>query len=96
MPYDNIILEVQGGTGIIKINRPKALNALNAATCDDLLAAAGELAGNPDIKVIVVTGQGDKAFVAGADIQEMLPMNPMQDGLLTKGAYGHVLPRADE
>jgi len=78
MPYDNIILEVQGGTGIIKINRPKALNALNAATCDDLLAAAGELAGNPDIKVIVVTGQGDKAFVAGADIQEMLPMNPMQ------------------
>jgi len=78
MPYDNIILELQGGTGIIKINRPKALNALNAATCDELLAAAGELAGNPDIKVIVVTGQGDKAFVAGADIQEMQPMNPMQ------------------
>jgi len=78
MPYDNIILEVQGGTGIIKINRPKALNALNAATCDDLLAAAREFADNPDIKVIIVTGQGDKAFVAGADIQEMQPMNPMQ------------------
>jgi enoyl-CoA hydratase len=78
MPYDNIILEVQGGTGIIKINRPKALNALNAATCEDLLAAAGELARNPDVKVVIVTGQGDKAFVAGADIQEMQPMNPMQ------------------
>ena len=78
MPYDNVILELQGGTGIIKINRPKALNALNAATLDDLLAAAGELADNPDVKVVIVTGQGDKAFVAGADIQEMQPMNPMQ------------------
>jgi enoyl-CoA hydratase len=78
MPYDNIILELQGGMGILKINRPKALNALNAATCNDLLAAARELADNPDIKVVIVTGQGDKAFVAGADIQEMQPMNPMQ------------------
>jgi enoyl-CoA hydratase len=78
MPYDNLILELQGGKGIIKINRPKALNALNAATLDDLLAAATELADNPDIKVVIVTGQGDKAFVAGADIQEMQPMNPMQ------------------
>jgi enoyl-CoA hydratase len=78
MAYENLILELRGGLGIIKINRPKALNALNSATLDELLAAAGELAGNPDVKVVIVTGQGDKAFVAGADIQEMQPMNPMQ------------------
>ena len=78
MAYENLILELRGGLGIIKINRPKALNALNSATLDELLAAAGELAGNPDVKVVIVTGQGDKAFAAGADIQEMQPMNPMQ------------------
>ena len=78
MAYENLVLELRGGMGIIKINRPKALNALNSATLDELLAAAGELAGNPDVKVVIVTGQGDKAFAAGADIQEMQPMNPMQ------------------
>jgi enoyl-CoA hydratase len=78
MAYENLILELHGGAGTIKINRPKALNALNSATLDEILAAAGELADNPDVRVVIVTGQGDKAFVAGADIQEMQPMKPMQ------------------
>lgn len=77
MPYENIILELQGGIGIIKFNRPKALNALNSATLDDLLAVGNELNENDDIKVVIVTGEG-KAFVAGADIAEMQPMNPAQ------------------
>jgi enoyl-CoA hydratase len=78
MPYDNVILDIEDSTGIIKINRPKALNALNSATLDDLFAAAKELSANPAVRVIIVTGQGDKAFVAGADIQEMQRMRPVE------------------
>lgn len=78
MPYENVIVEVQGGIGIIKFNRPKALNALNSATLDDLLGAVNELNDNPAVNVVIVTGEGNKAFVAGADIAEMQPMNPIQ------------------
>jgi enoyl-CoA hydratase len=87
MAYENLILERDGSTGIIKVNRPKALNALNSATLDDLLGAARELAGDDAIKVVIVTGEGDKAFVAGADIQEMQPMNPVQG--MTFSQKGH-------
>jgi len=78
MPYENVNLEVRQAIGFIKINRPKALNALNSATLDDLLDAVGELACNDAVRVVVVTGEGNKAFVAGADIQEMQPMNPVE------------------
>jgi len=88
MPYDNIILEVRGSIGIIKINRPKALNALNSATLDDLYAAACEMNANDAIKVVIVTGEGSKAFVAGADIAEMQPMNPVE--ALSFSQRGHV------
>jgi enoyl-CoA hydratase len=88
MPYENVILEIQGNIGIVKFNRPKALNALNSATLDDLLAAAKELECNDDIKVVIVTGEGNKAFVAGADIAEMQPMNPVQG--LSFSQKGHL------
>jgi len=78
MPYENVNIEVRQAIGFIKINRPKALNALNSATLDDLLGAVGELACNDAVRVVVVTGEGNKAFVAGADIQEMQPMNPVE------------------
>jgi len=77
MSFENVILEVQDAIGFLKINRPKALNALNSATLDDLSAAARELACNDGVRVVIVTGVG-KAFVAGADIQEMQPMNPIE------------------
>jgi enoyl-CoA hydratase len=78
MSYENVILEIQNGVALLKINRPKALNALNSATLDDLSAAATEAACNDSVRVVIVTGEGNKAFVAGADIQEMQPMNPME------------------
>ncbi len=61
----------QDGIRRIAVNRPDKLNALNAATLDALLAAFGEAAEDPAIKVLVLTGTGPKAFVAGADIAEM-------------------------
>jgi enoyl-CoA hydratase len=88
MPYENVILEIQGNIGILKFNRPKALNALNSATLDDLFAAVAELNCNDDVKVVIVTGEGGKAFVAGADIAEMQPMNPIE--AMTFSQKGHI------
>jgi len=78
MPYENIILELEGPIAIIKFNRPKALNALNSATLDELKQVGSEVALAKEIRVVIVTGAGEKAFVAGADIQEMKDMTPVQ------------------
>ena len=78
MPYENIILELEGPIAIIKFNRPKALNALNSATLDELRQVGSEVALAKEIRVVIVTGAGEKAFVAGADIQEMKDMTPVQ------------------
>jgi len=70
MDYENIISEIEGGIQTITINRPKQLNALNSATIAELSSAfkAGEA--NAEVRCIIVTGSGEKAFVAGADIKE--------------------------
>jgi enoyl-CoA hydratase len=70
--YTNLLLEIDSdGISTVMINRPKALNALNAATVYELDQAFDELAANPAVKVVIITGSGEKAFVAGADILEM-------------------------
>lgn len=78
MAFENIILEVDAPIATIFFNRPKALNALNNALFDDLDQALDQVAANEDIKVLILTGSGDKAFVAGADIVELSKMNPLQ------------------
>lgn len=70
MNYQNIILETEGKTAIISINRPESLNALNAQTIKELSEAFGNLNADKDIRVIILTGSGEKSFVAGADIKE--------------------------
>ncbi len=77
MEYENLIVEVDGEVGLLKINRPDRLNALNAKTLDELAGAVEDLDRDESVKVVVITGQG-KAFVAGADIAEMSDMNPLQ------------------
>ena len=69
--YANLLFENEGGICVVTINRPKALNALNAATMYELDRMADELAKDDSVKVVIITGGGDKAFVAGADITEM-------------------------
>lgn len=77
MAYENLIIERDGFVGTITIDRPKALNALNSAVLRELTAALRELGeGSDNCRVIILTGAGDKAFVAGADIAEMVPMTP--------------------
>ena len=71
----NIIFEKEGNIGVLTINRPKALNALNSETLKDLDTAIDHIEKQDDIYVVILTGAGDKAFVAGADIAEMKDLN---------------------
>ena len=70
MSYETILLDVQGRVGLITLNRPSALNALNAQLVSELNQALDSLEANPEIGCIVLTGS-KKAFAAGADIKEM-------------------------
>jgi len=73
--YQNLTLEFRGLAVIITINRPKALNALNSETLDELAEALSEAAEYEDLRTLIITGAGDKAFIAGADISEMCEMS---------------------
>lgn len=70
MALENIILEHKKGIATLYINRPEKLNALNKATIQELHETLGLIDNNPDVRVIIITGSGEKAFVAGADIAE--------------------------
>jgi enoyl-CoA hydratase len=70
MNFENIIVLSENGIGQITINRPSKLNALNVATIQELHNAFKSLDENHEVKVILITGEGEKAFVAGADISE--------------------------
>lgn len=73
--YQNLYIETINGVAIITINRPKALNALDRKTILELNQLCDELAQDKSIKIVIFTGSGDKSFVAGADIAEMLPLS---------------------
>ncbi|MGN6441698.1 MAG: enoyl-CoA hydratase [Arthrobacter sp.] len=68
--YANILVEQQGRVGLVTLNRPSALNALNKATMEELVAAVTAMDSDPGVGAVVITGSG-KAFAAGADIKEM-------------------------
>src|SRR5256885_15010752 len=86
MAYENILLQREGPVATITVNRPKSLNALNSQTLRELTQAVRECA---DSRALILTGAGDKAFVAGADISEMAPMGPWQAREFSE--LGHVL-----
>ena len=77
MEYKNILVEKEEGVALIKINRPKALNAINREVLNELINVFQELGEDENIKVIILSGEG-KAFVAGADIKEMINMSPTE------------------
>ncbi len=82
MTYENIYIEEEGAIATITIDRPKKLNALNKATIEELHSAFKELDEDYEIKVIIITGSGEKAFVAGADISEFAHFSVKQGGQL--------------
>jgi enoyl-CoA hydratase len=78
MDYKNLIVEVNDGIGTVKINRPKALNALNSETLLEITDAAKRLDTDSSVRVVIITGEGDKAFIAGADIVEMKDLTALE------------------
>ncbi len=80
MTYQNIVLEhVEAGKiAVLTVNRPQALNALNAATLDELANVLARVAADPEVRVLLITGAGEKAFIAGADITAMQGMSALE------------------
>ena len=76
MTFENLLLERDGAVALLTVNRPKVLNALNSATLDELRRAVLELKSDESIRVVILTGAGEKAFVAGADINELAMQTP--------------------
>jgi enoyl-CoA hydratase len=75
MEFANIVLEKRTPLAMITIDRQKVLNALNAATLEEIATAFEDVAADPTIRVILLTGAGSKAFVAGADISELAALD---------------------
>ena len=81
MAYENLIFEEKDGVATLTFNRPKALNALNNALLGEMAQLLDEVRQNEQIRVLVLTGAGEKAFVAGADITELATFTPLQGKL---------------
>ncbi|MFA6012194.1 MAG: enoyl-CoA hydratase-related protein [Desulfobacteraceae bacterium] len=87
MSYENIILDVNEGIAVLTFNRPKAMNALNGALLAEFTQALDAISENEDIRVLVLTGSGDKAFIAGADISELATFNALQGRIFAKKGH---------
>ncbi|HEU4983604.1 MAG TPA: enoyl-CoA hydratase-related protein, partial [Acidobacteriaceae bacterium] len=78
MHYEHILIDVSDGVAVITLNRPKVLNALNAALLGELDSALDALAVDDAVRAVIVTGAGEKAFAAGADIQELAGLSGLE------------------
>ena len=78
MEFKNLLFKQEEGIGFVTINRPDKLNALNIETIRELEDLFTHLKDNQEVKVVIITGAGEKAFVAGADIEELSKLNMME------------------
>ena len=78
MEYQNLLIETDNGVALLTINSPRTLNALNSEVLGELECGLYELNLDPEVKVVILTGAGEKAFVAGADIKEMAEMSSFE------------------
>lgn len=77
MTFDNLLIDRDDAVAIVTLNRPKVLNALNSQTLTELATAMAACKGDSGVRAIVLTGAGDKSFVAGADINELAVLSPV-------------------
>lgn len=84
MQYENLLLEISDGIAVLTLNRPKILNALNAALLSELDAALDTLATDDSVRAVILTGAGEKAFAAGADIQELAALSAVEGQALAE------------
>jgi enoyl-CoA hydratase len=78
MTFETLLVERDGAVAVVTVNRPKVLNALNRQTIDELSKAMRDLGEDSGVRAVVVTGAGEKSFVAGADINELAALSPAQ------------------
>ena len=79
MEYKHLIMEREGALCVLTINRPDALNALNSKVLEELRHAVDAIAADKELRVVILTGAGPKAFIAGADIGEMAGLTPVEN-----------------
>lgn len=96
MAFQNILVQREDSTGIIQINRPDKLNALNKATVGELIQAVDELGSDVSIRAIIFTGAGEKSFIAGADIEELSALKSPVEAMEWVGALHSLLNRIDK
>ena len=84
MTYETLLVEIDGAVATVTLNRPKVLNALNADLFRELDEACGKLADDDAIRAILITGAGEKAFAAGADIAELAKTNAASGEVLAR------------
>jgi enoyl-CoA hydratase len=87
MSFENIVFQVDQGIATITFNRPKALNALNQALLAELSQALDAIAADESVRVLILTGAGEKAFVAGADIGELATFSALQAKNFSKSGH---------
>ena len=95
MNYENILIDTEGSIQIITINRPSKLNALNKATIEELSRALQFAEDNNELRVIILTGTGEKAFVAGADISEFAHFSIEEGKTLSQKGHDDLFNRID-
>ncbi|WP_312338714.1 enoyl-CoA hydratase-related protein [Anaerospora hongkongensis] len=78
MTYRNVLFEKEDSIGLLTINRPQVLNALNRETMTEISQVVGKIATDPEVAVLIITGAGEKSFVAGADISEMRTLSALE------------------
>ena len=78
MQYQFLLFSKDAGIGMVTINRPESLNALSAEVFAELYALFSEIENDPGVHVVIISGSGEKAFVAGADIADMRHRNAQQ------------------
>ena len=96
MTFDTLLVERDGAVLLVTINRPKVLNALNSQTVAELHEVMREAAHDANVRAIVLTGAGEKSFVAGADINELAVLSPADSAAARARRAGRLrLHRAD-
>lgn len=78
MTYRNLLFEKEGSIGLLTINRPQVLNALNREAMTEISQVVSKIATDPEVAVLIITGAGEKSFVAGADISEMRTLSALE------------------
>ncbi len=93
--YENIILDKEDKIALITINRPQSLNALNGKTINEISSALDELASDHEVRVIILTGSGEKSFVAGADIKEFSDFNQEKAEELARNGHNNLFNKIE-